>query len=68
MNVRADDVGDNLYVSDIRNQQIFTASQPIKEEFKFDGVVLNDVNDFAQVLTNKLVSIMSYGQRRFDWI
>ena len=38
-NVRAIDVGCNLYVSDIRYQQNFTASQPIKVESKFDRVV-----------------------------
>ena len=67
-NVRADDVGYNLYVFDIRYQQNFTASQPIKLEFKFDGIVLNDVNGYALVLTNKLVSISSDGQRHFDLI
>ena len=54
-NVRADDVCCNSYVSDIRYQQIFTASQPIKVEFKFDGV--NVINGYALVITNKLVSI-----------
>ena len=43
-NVGADDVGYNLYVFDIRCQQNFTASQPIKVEIKFDGVVPNDIN------------------------
>ena len=42
-NVRVDDVGYNLYVFDVRYQQDFTASQPIKVEFKFDGVVPNDL-------------------------
>ena len=48
-NARADDVGYNLYVFDIRYQQIFTASQPIKVEFKFVGVVSNDINGYALV-------------------
>ena len=65
-NVRADDVGYNLYVFDIRYQQIFTVSQPIKVEFKFNGVVPNDINGYALVLTNKLFSISSDGQRHFD--
>ena len=43
-NVRADDVVYNFYVFDIRYQQNFTASQPIKVKFKFDGVVPNDIN------------------------
>ena len=67
-NVRAADVGFNLYVFDIRYQKNYTASQPIKVEFKFDGVVPNNVNGYALVLTNKLVSISSDGQRHFDLI
>ena len=67
-NVRAADVGYNLYVFDIRYQKNYTASQPIKIEFKFDGVVPNNVNGYALVLTNKLVSISSDGQRHFDLI
>ena len=65
-NVRAADVGYNLYVFDIRYQKNFTKSQPIKVEIKFNGVVPNDVNGYALVLTNKLVSISSDGQRHFD--
>ena len=65
-NVRADDVGYNLYVFEIRYQQNFTASQPIKVEFKFDGVVPIDINAYALVLTNKLLSISSDGNRHFD--
>ena len=67
-NVVASDVGYNLYVFDIRYQKNYTASQPIKVEFKFDGVVPNNVNGYALVLTNKLVSISSDGQRHFDLI
>ena len=67
-NVTANDIGYNLYVFDIRYQKNFTNSQPIKVEFKFDGVVLNDINGYALVLTNKLVSISSDGQRHFDLI
>ena len=67
-NVRADDVDYNLYVFDIKYQQNFTASQPIKVEFKFDGIVPNAVNRYALVLTNKLVSISSDGQRHFDLV
>ena len=67
-NVRADAVCYNLYVFDRRNQKKFTASQPIKVEFKFDRVVPNDINGYALVLTNKLFSISSDGQRPFDLI
>ena len=42
-----------LCVFDIRYQQDFTAPQPMKIEFKFDGVVPNDINGYALVLTNK---------------
>ena len=67
-NVAANDVGYNIYVFDIRYQKNCTASQPIKVEFKFDGVLPNNVNGYALVLTNKLLSISSDGQRHFDLI
>ena len=67
-NAAANDVGYNLYVFDIRYQKNFTNSQPIKVEFKFEGVVPNDINGYALVLTNKLVSVSSDGQRHFDSI
>ena len=67
-NATANDVGYNLYVFDIRYQKDFTNSQPIKVEFKFDGVVPNDINGYVLVLTNKLVSITSDGQRMFDLV
>ena len=67
-NVRADGVVYNSYVFDIRYQKIFENAQPIKVEFKFNGVVPNDINGYALVLTNKLVSISSDGQRLFDLI
>ena len=65
-NAAANDVGYNLYVFDIRYQKNYTASQPIKVEIKFNAVVPNDVNEYALVLTNKLVSTSSDGQRHFD--
>ena len=67
-NIRLDDVGYNLYVSDIRYQRNFTAFQPIEVEFKFKSVVCNDVNGFALVLKNKSVSMGSDGQTLFDLI
>ena len=67
-NVAANDVGYNLYVFDIRYQNNFTNSQQIKVEFKFDGVIPNDINGYALVLTNKLVSISSDGHRHFDLV
>ena len=65
-NVRADDVGNNLYVFDKSDQQTFTASQPFKVEFKFDGVLPKDMNGYGLVLTDKLISISSDGNRHFD--
>ena len=65
-NVAADDVGYNLCIFDIRYQKNYTTSQPIEVEFEFDGVVPDNVN--ALVLTNKLISISSDGQRHFDLV
>ena len=67
-NARTDDIGYTLYVPDTGSQQNFTAAQSIEVEFKFDAVVPNDLNGFALVLTNRLVSISSDGQRHFDLI
>ena len=63
---RADDIAYNLNVFDIRYQKDFTASQPIKVDFKINGLVPNDINGYALVLTNKLVSMSSHAQRHFD--
>ena len=60
-NVRADDVGYNSYVFDIRYQENLTNSQPIKVDFNFDGVVPNDIYGYALMLTNNFVSISSDG-------
>ena len=67
-NDAANDIVYNFYVFDIRYQKNFTSSQPIKVVFKFEGVVPNDINGYALVLTNKLVSVSSDGQRHFDLI
>ena len=61
-------IGYNLYVFDIRYQKDFENSQPIKLEFKFDGVVPAGIYGYALVLTNKKISISSNGQRHFDLI
>ena len=55
-------------IYDIRKITLLLNSQPIKVEFKFDGVVPNNVNGYALVLTNKLFPISSDGQRHFDLI
>ena len=67
-NVRPHDISYNLYVFDIRYHKNFTASQPNKVEFLYDGVVLNDKNGFALVLTKNLVSISSDVLKHFDLI
>ena len=62
------DIGYNLYVFDIRYQKIFENAQPIKVEFKFDAAIPGGIYAYALVLTNKRISISSYGQRHFDLI
>ena len=59
-------IGYNLYIFDIRYQKNFESAQPIKVEFKFDGVVPAGIYGYALVLTNRLISISSDGQRMFD--
>ena len=54
-------LGYNLNLFHIRYQQKFTASQPIKVEIEFHGVVPKDKNGYALVLTNKLVCTSSDG-------
>ena len=59
----------NFYVFDLSKQKDLTASQPIRLEFKFSaafGVALYIA--YALVLTPKLISISSDGQRHFDLI
>ena len=67
-NTRVDEVGYSLYVFDIRYQPKITNSQSIEVEFKVDGVVPNVINGYALVLTNKMESVSSDGQRHFDLI
>ena len=61
-----DNIGHNIYAFDIRYQKDFQSSQPIKVEFKFDGAVPAGIYGYALVLTNRMVSITSDGQRMFD--
>ena len=60
------DIGYNIYAFDIRYQKNFESSQPTEVEFKFDGVIAAGIYGCALVLTNKLISISSDGQRMFD--
>ena len=61
-----DNIGYNINAFDIRYQKNFGTSQPIRVEFKFDGVVNAGRYAYSLVLTNKLISISSDGQRMFD--
>ena len=61
-----DNIGYNIYAFDIRYQKNYESSQPIKVEFKFDGVVPAGIYGYALVLANILISISSDGQRMFD--
>ena len=60
------DIGYNIYAFDIRYQKNFENSQPIKVEFKFSENIVGGIYGYALVLTNRLVSITSDGQRMFD--
>ena len=61
-----DNIGYNVYALDIRYQKNFESSQPINVEFKFGGIVPAGIYGHALVLTNRLISISSDGQRMFD--
>ena len=63
-----DNIGCNIHAFDIRYQNFFEGGQSVKVEFEFDGVVPSGIYGFASVLTNRLVSISSDGQRMLDLI
>ena len=57
----------NFYVFDLSKQKDNIASQPIKLEFKLSAAInVADYIAYALVLTPKLISISSDGQRHFD--
>ena len=60
------DIGYNIYAFDIRYQKNFENSLPIKVEFKFSENIVGGIYGYALVLTNRLASISSDGQRMFD--
>ena len=62
------DIGYNLYVSDIRYQKNLGSSQPIKIEFKFPENIAAWIYGYASVSTNKLISLGSDGQRQFELV
>ena len=59
-------IGYNIYVFDIRYQKNFKNAQPVKVEFKFSENIAAGIYGHALVLTNRLASISSDGQRMFD--
>ena len=62
------DIGYNIYAFDIRYQKNFENAQSVKVEFKLSENVAAGIYGYALVLTNKLISISSDGQRMFDLI
>ena len=61
-------IGYNIYAFDIRYQKNFENAQPVKVEFKFSENIGVGIYGYALVLTNKLISISSDGQRMFDLV
>ena len=59
-------IGYNIHAFDIRYQENFESAQPVKVEFKFSENIPAGIYGYALVLTNRLVSISSDGQRMFD--
>ena len=61
-------IGYNIYAFDIRYQKNFENAQPVKVEFKFSENIPGGIYGYALVLTNKLISRSSDGQRMFDLV
>ena len=59
-------IGYNIYAFDIRYQENFENAHPVKVEFKFSENIPAGIYGYASVLTNRLASITSDGQRMFD--
>ena len=59
-------IGYNIYAFDIRYKKNFENSQPIKVGFKFSENIPAGIYGYALVLTIRLASISSDGQRMFD--
>ena len=62
----ANNIGYNIYAFDIRYQKNFENAQPVKIEFKFSENIAAGIYGYALILTSRLVSITSDGQRMFD--
>ena len=65
-----DNAGFNIYVFDIRHHQDFSSAQPTKVGFDSRPAIPagNNLIGYALLLTNKLVSLSSDGQKQFDMI
>ena len=59
-------IGYNIYAFHIRYQKNFENAQPVKVEFQFSENIPAGIYGYSLVLTNKLISISSDGQRMFD--
>ena len=59
-------IGYNIYAFDTRYQKNFENSQPVKVEFIFSENIAAGIYGYSLVLTNRLASITSDGQRMFD--
>ena len=62
----SNNIGYIIYAFDIRYQKNFENAQPVKVEFKFSENIAAGIYGYALVLTNRLASITSDGQRMFD--
>ena len=60
------DISYNIHCFDIRYQKCYESGQSVKVKFKFDGVIPAGIYGYALVLTNRIFSISSDGQRMFD--
>ena len=61
-----DNIGYIVHVFDIRYQKNCETGQSVKVEFKVDKVIPAGIYGYALVLTNRIISITSDGQRMFD--
>ena len=64
--IDGDDNGYNIHPFDIRYQKNFESAQPVKVEFEFPESIPAGIYGYSIVLTNRLASIGTYGQRKFD--
>ena len=60
------DIGYKIYAFNIRYQKNIESSQSVKVDVNFDGVIPGGISGYALVLTNRIISISSDGQRMFD--